>query len=222
MQAIFQEIIDGNIAKVSERLTQDPSLTTITATGAPKKYNGQSPLQVAVRSKQFAIASLLIEHGADVNFVDHHEDPKTWSAPVLHDAATVAVMQSQWLRPANFSKESPEWKLAHSQEQADEAFELLRLMLEKGADVEPLDSHKNSLLARVVLTARQILPSHRYNEPEWIDPRPLNDELVADLSRIFDILYLHGADPSKVDPHLEHPLDDFYAKEAVGTFLNRK
>lgn len=98
---------------------------------------------------------------------------------------------------------------------------MLRLLLERGADIDALDSFGNSLLGRVALTARQVLPAYRHTDPEWVDPKPLNDELVADLSRIFGALYARGADPSKVDPHLEHPLDAFYAAESVGRFLKR-
>lgn len=221
MHTIFQEIIDGNIDTISELLTEDPSLTNLIAKAPPQKYAGQSPLQVAVRTKQFAIASLLIEHGADVNFVDQHDNPKEWSAPLLHDAVGAAVVQSRWLRPANFSKEAPEWKIARTEEQADEAFEFLKVLLQKGADVTVTDSYKNSLLGKVVLAAREVLPKHRYNDPEWVDPRPLNEEFAADLSRIFELLYSYGVDPSAVDEHLGHPLDEFYSQEAVGKFLKR-
>lgn len=220
MQALFKEIIDGETEKVVERLERDSGIVALTATAPPKKYGGQSPLQVAVRSGQFAIASLLVEHGADVDFVDT-DSPNGWSAPVLHDAVVAAVMRSRWLRPGDRSANPPEWHLAQSKEQSDEAFAVLELLLEKGADVQALDSYGNSTLGRAVVTARQILPKHRHNEPDWVDPKPLNDELVADLDRVFGALYARGADPSKIDPHLEHPLDAFYGAEPVGWFLKR-
>lgn len=220
MQALFKEIIDGDVEKVAERVEQDPGVVGLTATAPPKKYGGQSPLQVALRSGRFAIASLLVEHGADVDFVDH-DSPNGWSAPVLHDAVVAAVMRSRWLRPGDRSADSPQWRLAQSQEQSDEAFGALELLLQKGADIDALDSYGNSVLGRAVVTARQILPKHRHNDPDWVDPKPLNDELVADLERVFAALYARGADPSKVDPHLEHPLDAFYGAEPVGRFLQR-
>lgn len=220
MQAIFKEIVDGRIDEVAARVEKDASLVSLTATAQPKKYAGQSPLQVAIRSGQFAIASLLVAHGADVDFIDR-DSPNGWSAPVVHDAVVAAVMRSRWLRPGNRSVDAPQWVLAQTKEQAGEAFDVLRLLLDKGADIEALDSYGNSLLGRAVVSARQILPAHRYNDPEWVDPKPLNDELAADLGRIFGALYERGADPSNVDPHLEHPLDAFYAAEPVGRFLKR-
>lgn len=113
MQAIFKEIIDGQVDKVAVRLERDAGLVGLTATAPPKKYAGQSPLQVAVRSEQFVIASLLVERGADVNFVDR-DSPGGWSAPVLHDAVVAAVMCSRWLRTANFSQDAPQWLLART------------------------------------------------------------------------------------------------------------
>lgn len=220
MQVIFKEIVDGRADKVAERIVRDADLIALTATSPPKKYAGQSLLQVAIRSGQFMIASLLVDHGADVNFIDR-DSPNGWSAPVLHDAVVAAVMRSRWLRTVNYSEDDPQWQLVHTQEQADEAFGAVRLLLDSGADVAALDSYGNSLLGRAATTAAQILPTHRYNDPDWVDPKPLNDELATDLSRIFDALYARGAEPSKVDPHLDHPVDAFYAAEPVGQFLKR-
>jgi hypothetical protein len=63
------------------------------------------------------------------------------------------------------------------------------------------------------------LPAHRYDDPGWVDPKPLNAELSNDLKRIFSLLYEYGANPSAVDAGLECALDSFYAAEPVGRFL---
>lgn len=68
---------------------------------------------------------------------------------------------------------------------------------------------RGTLLGRAALAARQVLPEYRHTDPDCVDPKLSNGELVADLSRVFGALYARGADPSKVDPHLEHPLDVF-------------
>lgn len=218
MQAIFTDIVYRNEQKVLERIEKDPSILSLVATGRPKKYAGQSPLQVAVRSGAFRIAELLVAHGADPNFVDVSND---WSAPVLHDAIRAAVMRSRWLRPTVPAQPVPEWLLANSKESADAAFSVLSALLEAGARVDALDSYRASALARATLAARDILPKHWYNEPDGVDEKPLNPELVEDLTRLFTLLYDHGADPRAVDPQLGHRLDEFHAAEPVGAFLTR-
>ena len=70
MQAIFKDIVDGDEESVRARIEKDPSLVDAVASGAPKKYAGQSPLQVAIRTAQFGIAKLLLEKGSDPNFAD--------------------------------------------------------------------------------------------------------------------------------------------------------
>lgn len=73
MQAIFTDIVDGEEEKVLERIRKDSGALSVVATGRPKKYAGQSPLQVAIRSGAFRIAELLVSRGADSNFVDRSE-----------------------------------------------------------------------------------------------------------------------------------------------------
>lgn len=220
MQAIFTDIVAGDEQKVLERLEKDPSFISVVATGKPKKYAGQAPLQVAIRSGSFHIAQLLLARGADPNSIDS-ESATGWSAPVLHDAIAAAVKRSRWLRPSVPGASDPQWRLASSAEQADAAFAVLSTLLEAGAGVDALDSYGCSPLGRAARGAREILPRHWYNDPDRVDEKPLNPELVDDLARIFTLLYAHGADPSDVDPQLGRRLDEFYAAEPVGAFLAR-
>jgi hypothetical protein len=59
-------------------------------------------LQVAFKAGQFAIATLLIEHGADVNFQESSL-VNEWTAPVLHDAVRAALF-STWSLPLETSQ----------------------------------------------------------------------------------------------------------------------
>ena len=92
MKKLFQAIRKGDLDEVRRLLEQKPSLVNCTAKQPPKKDDGQSPLQVAVKTHQFAIANELLNRGADVNFM---EDSTTccddWCMPVLHIAAMAAV-----------------------------------------------------------------------------------------------------------------------------------
>ncbi|MGC5628677.1 hypothetical protein ACPYO6_10585 [Georgenia sp. Z1344] len=216
MQIAFKEIVAGDVDAVRARLAKNPDMVTLAASAPPKKYQGQSPLQVAYRTGEFEIGALLLDHGADPNYIEHGER-EPWAMPVLHDAIMAAVMRSRWLRPT-WREENP-WQLRNSAETSDAAFAALELLLDSGADVQALDSYGNSSLARAVLDARQILPSYRHSDPDWVDPKPLNPELVDDLTRIFRALISRGADPSRPDPHLGKPLAEHYQAEPVAQFL---
>lgn len=216
MQIIFKEIVAGDLDAVRRRLTKNAEVVSAVATSPPKKYLGQSPLQVAYRHGEFEIAALLLAHGANPNFIEHYNrDP--WAIPVLHHAIRAAVMRSRWLRPT-WREENP-WKPSSTAEYAEAAHAALQLLLESGADVHARDSYGNSSLERAVLDARQILPTHRYNDPEWVDPKPLNPELVGDLTRIFRTLKAHGADPNIAHRTSDLSLAEFYRAETVGRIL---
>lgn len=173
---------------------------------------------VAIKLGQFEIATLLLDNGADVDFIDS-DGPHVHSMPVLHDAVRGAVMRSRWLRPTRFTAGDEQWALRNTAESSDAAFAMLRRVLEAGADVHALDSHGNSALHRAAMDARQILPAHRYNDPDWVDPKPLNPELVEDLTRIFDLLLAQGADPNRVEKQLDRSVAEHYREEHVGRFL---
>ncbi|MET9918694.1 hypothetical protein ABZZ04_16595 [Streptomyces sp. NPDC006435] len=217
MQILFKEITSGDIDAVRKRLARDPGSVALVATPPPKKHAGQSPLMIALKTGRFGIAMLLLDHGADVNFIDS-DGPHPHSMPVLHDAIKAAVMRSRWLRPTRFTDDE-QWALRNTVESSDAAFTVLRRVLESGADVHALDSHGNSALHRAAMDARQILPMHRYSAPEWVDPKPLNPELVEDLTRIFDLLLAHGADPGRAEKQLGRSVAEHYRSEPVGRFL---
>lgn len=216
MQVMFREIIAGDIDAVRRRLAKDADAVGIVATAPPKKYAGQSPLQVAYRHGEFEIAALLLAHGADPNFIEH-DNREPWAMPVLHHAIKAAVMRSRWLRPT-WREEAP-WQLRNTTERADAAYAALQLLLDSGADVQALDSYGNSSLGRAVLDARQILPTYRHSDPDWVDPKPLNPELVDDLTRIFNTLQAHGADPNRPERDFGRPLAEPYRAEPVAQFL---
>lgn len=69
MKAFFKEIRAGDLEAVRSRLEANSTLVDATATAPPRKDDGQSPLQVAIKSGQFDIAHVLIDRGANVNFI---------------------------------------------------------------------------------------------------------------------------------------------------------
>ncbi len=96
MKKLFQAIRQGDLAAVGALLEKKPELITCTAKQPPKKDDGQSPLQVALKCGQLAIAELLLDRNADVNFIESPDCCNEWRAPVLHDAINAAIMKSRW------------------------------------------------------------------------------------------------------------------------------
>lgn len=216
MRAVFTEIIDGDLEALRTRLAAKPAEALAVAAKKPAKYAGQSTLQIAYRHGRFEIAELLLESGADPSFIEHAER-EPWAMPVLHHAIMAAVMRSRWLAPTR--REEDPWAIRSTAEDADAAFAALTHLLDSGADVTALDSYGNSAIERAVLDARQILPKYIHNDPDWVDPKPLNRELDEDLTRIFRLLIDRGADLTYVSPNMPLPAAEFYKAEPVGKYL---
>lgn len=68
---------------VRELLAKKPELVRCTAKQPPKKDDGQSPLQVAFKTGNFEAANLLLDLGADVNFMEDESCCNDWRAPVF-------------------------------------------------------------------------------------------------------------------------------------------
>ncbi|ASR38646.1 hypothetical protein BAY61_30695 [Prauserella marina] len=217
MQAVFQDIVKGDEASVRSRIENNPSLVDAVASGSPKKYVGQSALQVAIRTGRFGIARFLLEKGSDPRFVDV-KSPTGWSRSVFHDAAVAAVMRSRWSRRTFNAASEQVWLIAETAK-SDEAFEMLVALIEAGADATAVDSLGATPLGRAVLAAHDVLPRRNDEKPELSDGKPLTPELVDDLTRIFELLKTHGADPEQVEPQLEKSLANRYRHELVGKFL---
>ncbi|MFW6597225.1 ankyrin repeat domain-containing protein [Propionibacteriaceae bacterium Y2011] len=220
MQVLFKAIVSGDVDKVRERLEKDPDAANLVATAPPKQFAGMSPLQVCYHKGAYEIAALLLDHGADPNFCDLNPFDK-FGMPVLHSAIGAAVANSRRIRRTGPPHHDPEWELAKTAERADAAFNALRRLLDAGADIAATNTHGGSALGFAASQARQFLPRCKYGDPEWVDPKPLNDELVDDLNRIFDLLLANGADPAFVEPPFGKPLAECYAAEPVGRFLAR-
>lgn len=217
MQAIFKDIVDGDEESVRARIEKDPELVNAVASGAPKKYAGQSPLQVAIRTAQFGIAKLLLDKGSDPNFADV-TSPSGWAKSVLHDAAVAAVMRSRWSRRTFNADSEQVWLIAETAK-SNEAYEMLVALIDAGADVTAKDSLGATPLGRAAHAAHDVLPRRNDEKPGLIDNRPLTPELVDDLTRIFELFTTHGANPEQSEPQLDQPLAHYYQHELVGKFL---
>jgi len=218
VKKLFVAIRQGNIQQVKDILQKKPELISCTAKQPPKKDDGQSPLQVAIKSGNFIIADYLLDCDADVNFIET-ESCNQWKMPVIQDAIMATIMNTRFLR-FTYKNGEKVWEIYRTKEQFDMAFRILKRMFDLGADINSHDSYGNSCLGRAILDARQILPTIHYQDPTWVDERPLNNELKEDLTLIFNLLLEQGADVNEVDRKIGNKsLAEFYKKECVAQFF---
>lgn len=209
MKKLFAAIQKNDFETIKLLLEKDSSLIDSVFTGTPKKFDGQSLLQVALKTANAGVVNYLLDMNANVNFNENESCANDWRAPVIHDAINRAIMFSRW----NIMRDT-EIEVHSTKEASDESFEILKRIIIMGADINTKDSYGNACLDRACLQARQILPR------QDSDDRVLTDELRSDLKRIFSLLIESGADMNYVAPsafgktYLEQ-----YGEEAVGIFL---
>ena len=92
MKKLFTVIRQGKLDEVKRLIEKKPELVHCVSGPLPKKDHGQSPLQVALKTGKYEIADYLIEHGADVNFMEAEDDDPGLRAPVLFDAISAAII----------------------------------------------------------------------------------------------------------------------------------
>ncbi|QNK63503.1 ankyrin repeat domain-containing protein [Pedobacter sp. PAMC26386] len=192
MKALFTAIREKDTNKITELITKKPDLVNSVAKQPPKKDDGQSPLQIAFKARNFWAAKYLLEKGADVNFIDA-TSVNEWKMPVLHDAvmATVSLARFEFaVDPWNEEKKHL-YELKGVKEHFEKTFSLLKIMVEKGADVNSVDSYGNSVLMRACADV----------ENRWMaKDRSIPKETTWDLKQIFDLLISSGADVYRTTP----------------------
>lgn len=94
VKKLFQAIRQGDLETVKELLDKKPELIECTAKQPPKKDDGQSPLQVALKTGNFEIAEYLLMlhggvkvfHSKDVQFyADRHGEAHPYMQALFAD-----------------------------------------------------------------------------------------------------------------------------------------
>lgn len=217
MKKLFQAIRKKDIEQVKQIIQQKPELVNCVAKQPLKKDDGQSPLQVSLKTGAFEIAEYLMDMGADLNFMEDASCCNAWRAPVLHDAINAAVMNSRW----NTNDSIMGFRVFSTKQDADRAYRVLERMIASGADVNALDSYGSSGIWRFCLQAAQILPAYNYSTHCESDNRIFTRELEEDLTRIVSLLSLYHADFSYVSPNTKLSVMDFYKEGAVARLLKK-
>lgn len=197
MKKLFTAIRNNDIETVTALLDKKPELINCVAKQPPKKDDGQSPLQVALKCGMNDIAMLLLDRGADVNFIEGEDCCNEWRMPVVQCAIQSAVMQSRW----NTCDGIFGLKVFSTAEAADQSYAICKRILEMGADISRPDSYGNSALDRAILDAQQILP-----QSDADTSRKLTKALASDLGRIFALLKEYGAAETRIPVSEDSPL----------------
>lgn len=176
IRAYFKAITESNLQKVTELIGSDKAYLTVCSFAPPKKNDGQSGLQVAFKTGNFDIAGLLIEKGADVNFMETSAINE-WTAPVLHDCIRAMIFNT-------YTLQKNEKRFAH-------AYALFQQMLDRGADPNAMDSYGNNCLHRAILDASQMISHPNADLSDGI--------LLLQLRKIFKTLISAGADIHRHD-----------------------
>ncbi len=223
MKKLFLAIRHGDIATVEELLDKKPELVNCVAKQPPKKDDGQSPLQVALKIGAFDIADILIARGADLNFIENEATCcNEWRTPVIHDAINCAIMSSRWNTVSSFKKDEYGYGIIEVQstkEEADRAYEILAKMIELGSNVNAVDSFGNNGLWRFCLQAAQILPRYNYVEDVECKDRLFTKEIEEDLKRILILLKKAGVNYNTSLNDTSGPPIVFYKKGSLHELL---
>lgn len=217
MKKLFKAIRDKDYELVRQLINSKPELVNCIAKQPPKKDDGQSPLQVALKTGAFDIAEFLIDNGADLNFMEDESCCNTWRTPVIHDAINAAVMNSRW----NTNSQYRGFEVFSTKEDAERAREILEKMLKLGSDVNKLDSYGNSGILRFCLQAQQILPFFNYSTNCESDDRIFTAELETDLLNILKVLCRYGADFSYASPNTGRTVREFYTGGSMAKLLSQ-
>lgn len=217
MQKTFQLLRRGDLEGVRQILDKKPEEVNAVSGDKPKRDQGQSLLQVAIKSGHLDIADLLIDRGADLNFIEEPTELNPFCQPVLQTAGGRAVFDCRRM----IKRWNGQYEMYSSKEKADKSFKVFEKMLELGADISQKDSHDGTLLQTILIETKEVLPSYYWKTKETSDNVLITDELRHDLNRIYDLLIRYGVTADEIAVYQNIPLKELYQDSPTMEFLNR-
>ena len=217
MQKTFQLLRRGDIEAVRQILDKKPEEVNAVSGDKPKRDQGQSLLQVAIKSGHLDIADLLIDRGADLNFIEEPTELNPFCQPVIQTAGGRAVFDCRRM----IKRWNGQYEMYSSKEKADQSFKVFKKMLELGADISQKDSHGGTLLQNILRETKEVLPSYYWKTKETSDNILITDELRHDLNRIYDLLIRYGVTSEEISAYHKIPLKELYQNSPTMEFLKR-
>ncbi len=203
MKALFKYIRQGKLDDVKRILSKNPELISCTATAPPKKDEGQSSLQVAIKSDNAEVADLLLDWGADVNFMEDHVFYEgDLRAPVLYDAIGQVFLG---------------WGMATSSWYArnDKYLALVSRLLELGANPNKTDSSDKSAWYWVLEQYRSFIYAREKGDYDYEIQTEKNSRYLELATRLFKQLAAYGADVFFIPAW-------FFEKDAEGSWSDER
>ena len=217
MQKTFQLLRRGDLEAVRQILDKKPEEVNAVSGDKPKRDQGQSLLQVAIKSGHLDIADLLIDRGADLNFIEESTELNPFCQPVIQTAGGRAVFDCRRM----IKRWNGQYEMYSSREKADQSFKVFEKMLELGADITQKDSRGGTLLQNILIETKEVLPSYYWKTKETSDNVLITDELRHDLNRIYDLLIRYGVTADEIAVYQNIPLKELYQDSPTMEFLNR-
>ena len=217
MQKTFQLLRRGDLEAVRQILDKKPEEVNAVSGDKPKRDQGQSLLQVAIKSGHLDIADLLIDRGADLNFIEEPTELNPFCQPVIQTAGGRAVFDCRRM----IKRWNGQYEMYSSKEKADQSFKVFEKMLELGADITQKDSRGGTLLQNILIETKEVLPSYYWKTKETSDNVLITDELRHDLNRIYDLLIRYGVTSEEISAYHKIPLKELYQNSPTMEFLNR-
>ena len=188
MQKTFQVLRRGDLEAVRQILDKNPEEVNAVSGDKSKRDQGQSLLQVAIKSGHLDIADLLIDRGADLNFIEEPTELNPFCQPVIQTAGGRAVFDCRRM----IKRWKGQYEMHSSKEKADQSFKVFEKMLELGADISQKNSHGGTLLQTILIETKEVLPSYSWKTKETRDNVLITEELRHDLNRIYNLLIRYG------------------------------
>jgi len=217
MQKTFQLLRRGDIEGVRQILDRKPEEANAISGSKPKRDQGQSLLQVAIKSGHLDIADLLIDRGGDLNFIEEPTELNPFCQPVIQTAGGRAVFDCRRM----IKRWNGQYEMYSSKEKADQSFKVFKKMLELGADISRKDSHGGTLLQNILIETKEVLPFYHWRTKETSDNVLITDELRHDLNRIYDLLIRYGVTSEEISAYYKIPLKELYQDSPTMEFLKR-
>jgi len=174
MNKLFKDIRHSDIEAVRAAISKNINVVNeVYNAKAPKKDIGQSPLQVAIKCGKFEIIELLLENGADSDFMEDPAlvPPHSVCMSVLHDAI-IGAFSALCYKQYN---------------QSDKYVNLIKTLLENGANPNRKTSSEMLPIGTAVNEAETIL-ERRSAYPE------IQEITKTRLFEILNLLIKYGAD----------------------------